>query len=134
MYKFSKGSFYPYLLKEEYLASGTWPEIGLDCPAEVMQEFTQAAPEGMCCGVGKNGEPKWVPKPPPTPAQIEAGNVMKRDALLREVDSISPVKWASFSKEEQEAWVAYRNQLVALKNSKSYPAYLTWPIKPISKE
>lgn len=63
MYKFYEGKFYPYFLKGEYEASGSWPGHGVDVSQDVFSEFTSQPPFGKRVGSGEDGYPCWVDIP-----------------------------------------------------------------------
>lgn len=130
MYKFDGKSFYPYSLKPDYEAAGSWPESGKDISDETHAEFSQQPPYGMALGKDGDGYPCWMPLPPPTPEEILVATESKRKGLIAEVDAISPVKWAGMEEADQAEWVAYRKALVAMPSQEGYPDKAIWPAKP----
>lgn len=133
MYRFNAAnlSFYPYSMKSDYEASGTWPENGVDISEFVFADFKLSEPPvGTQLGSDPNGNPCWVPIPPPTPEEILAQTEGRRKSLIAEVDSISVVAWNSMGSEDQTEWVEYRKALVALPESEGYPMGVKWPVKP----
>jgi len=130
-------AFYPYSMKPDYVAAGTWPASGVDVNNYTREDFMpQNAPNGMTLGADGRGFPTWVPIAvvPPTDAEkyAEAEDLRKR--LIAETESISPIVWASMGdpgelSKLQTAWIEYRT---ALKNLPSLPGYpnVTWPVKP----
>jgi hypothetical protein len=54
-----------------------------------------------------------------------------RDAKLSsEVDVVSPMRWNSFSDEQRDLWVQYRQDLLSVPNQEGFPFNVIWPVKP----
>jgi hypothetical protein len=53
-----------------------------------------------------------------------------RNQLLSQIDRINPVWYASLSQEQQQAVVAYRQQLLAVPQQTGFPTVIDWPAKP----
>lgn len=72
---------------------------------------------------------EWTP---PTTEQLSANARGHRDNLLSEVDSIvgNPLRWASFSSEQQTAWANYRQALLDVPQQAGFPNTINWPTKP----
>jgi len=72
---------------------------------------------------------EWTP---PTTEQLAANARGQRDNLLAELDSIvgNPLRWASFSTEQQTAWANYRQALLDVPQQDGFPNTITWPTKP----
>jgi hypothetical protein len=72
---------------------------------------------------------EWTP---PTTEELAAQARGQRDALLQEVDSIvgNPLRWASFSTEQQTAWADYRQALLDVPQQAGFPNTINWPNKP----
>jgi len=68
----------------------------------------------------------------PTTEELAAQVREQRDALLQELDSIvgNPLRWASFSTEQQTAWANYRQALLDVPQQAGFPNTITWPTKP----
>lgn len=68
IYSPSINMFYPYALKSRYVASGTWPDDGVDVSTELVIEFTTPR-SGWVRVAGSDGLPAWeeVPVPVPVP-------------------------------------------------------------------
>lgn len=55
----------------------------------------------------------------------------KRDNLLKQsVDRINPIRWESYTQEQKDAWVQYRQALLDIPQLVGYPNEIIWPIKP----
>ena len=73
---------------------------------------------------------EWTP---PTIEELAANARGQRDALLQEVDSIvgNPLRWASFSEAQQQAWADYRQALLDVPQQAGFPNTVDFPVKPI---
>ncbi|CAM4067619.1 tail fiber assembly protein [Xenorhabdus thuongxuanensis] len=70
-YKYSDNKFYPYELKNNYIKSGAWPEVGIDVDESVFAKYTATPPMGKERVVGSDGLPAWGDIPPPHPPSPE---------------------------------------------------------------
>lgn len=74
-----------------------------------------------------NGEPTYVPPPPPTEEQLEAGVRYKRNYLLQESD------WTQLPDvpyETKSAWAEYRQKLREVPDQPGFPREVVWPVAP----
>jgi hypothetical protein len=79
---------------------------------------------------GEFGEiAEWTP---PTTEELAANARGQRDNLLAELDSIvgNPLRWASFTTEQQTAWANYRQALLDVPQQADFPNTINWPTKP----
>jgi hypothetical protein len=64
----------------------------------------------------------------------EAKNVRNERSIILalEVDPVvsNPLRWASMSAEEQQAWADYRQALLDIPDQEGFPHNVTWPTKP----
>lgn len=73
---------------------------------------------------------------PPTQAELDAKLSeqlrMDRDDLLVELDFFvgNPLRWATLSTEQQNAWAVYRQALLDVPQQAGFPNDVTWPTKP----
>jgi len=84
------------------------------------------------CVEGKWGSiAEFVPYVPTT-EELAAQVRSQRDALLQELDSIvgNPLRWASFSTEQQTTWANYRQALLDVPQQAGFPNTITWHTKP----
>ena len=79
----------------------------------------------------------FAPYVPPTQEELDAqaaGQIRgQRDYLLEtEVDPIvsNPLRWADLTTEQQNAWAAYRTDLLNITDQSGFPHNVTWPTKP----
>ena len=72
---------------------------------------------------------EWTP---PTTEQLSRNIRIQRDSLLQELDSIvgNPLRWASFSTEQQTSWANYRQALLDVPQQSGFPNTINWPTKP----
>ncbi len=72
---------------------------------------------------------EWTP---PTTEQLTANARGQRDNLLSEIDNIvgNPLRWASFSETQQQAWADYRQALLDVPQQAGFPNTIDWPTKP----
>lgn len=72
---------------------------------------------------------EWTP---PTTEELAANARGHRDNLLSELDSIvsNPLRWASFTTEQQTAWANYRQALLDVPQQADFPNTINWPTKP----
>ena len=72
----------------------------------------------------------------PTQAELDAELSeqlrMERDGLLVEVDAFvgNPLRWATLSTEQQDAWAVYRQALLDVPQQAGFPNDVVWPVKP----
>ena len=73
---------------------------------------------------------------PPTQAELDAALSeqlrSERDGLLAEVDAFvgNPLRWATLSAEQQNAWAVYRQALLDVPQQSGFPNDVVWPVKP----
>jgi len=68
----------------------------------------------------------------PTTEELASQARAQRDQLLSELDSIvgNPLRWASFSSEQQTAWADYRQALLDVPQQPGFPNNIIWATKP----
>ena len=77
-----------------------------------------------------------APYVPPTQAELDAELSeqlrMDRDGLLVELDAFvgNPLRWATLSTEQQNAWAVYRQALLDVPQQAGFPNNITWPTEP----
>lgn len=56
----------------------------------------------------------------------------QRDQLLKDgPDRINPLWWSAMTPEQQQAWSAYRQDLLDITSQPSFPMEISWPTKPV---
>jgi hypothetical protein len=83
---------------------------------------------------GEAGEiADFVPAAPPTPEYLAEMARNQRDSLLRYLDTIltNPLRWASYTAEQQAVIAKYRQDLLDIPAQPSFPTEITWPTSPI---
>ncbi|MDN4239224.1 tail fiber assembly protein [Citrobacter freundii] len=125
--------FYPFAMKNDYIAAGVWPENGQDVNEDVFSEFTGQPPTGKTRVAGIDGFPAWDDIQPPTAEQIAAFAAQQKTTLLTEASAIiAPLKDAldgGYIDDEDKpgltAWQKYRYALTKVNLAKP-----VWPDKP----
>lgn len=112
----------------------------IDCEIEHPEygwiPFT-ASPED-CEEHGRELYARIVKEHPDLPAWVapeghyEAIERAKRDRLLIELDELvkNPLRWASYTEEEQASLAAYRQSLLDVPQQTGFPSEIEWPDKP----
>jgi hypothetical protein len=54
----------------------------------------------------------------------------ERTRLLRDVDQVTPVRYASLATDQQQELATYRQALLAVPQQSGFPQTVTWPVKP----
>ena len=73
---------------------------------------------------------------PPTQAELDAEIAKQiradRGVLLLELDAFvgNPLRWATLSVEQQNAWAVYRQALLDVPQQAGFPNDVVWPVKP----
>ncbi|WP_340619351.1 tail fiber assembly protein [Xenorhabdus siamensis] len=70
VYSTTTNSFYPVDFKQRYIDAGSWPDDGVEISEEEYLSFINA-PAGKRWAPGKDGYPKLVNTPPPTPEELQ---------------------------------------------------------------
>lgn len=69
LYDAKTNAFYPLALEADYVATGTWPEEGVEVDEATFAQF-QTPPKGKIRVAGDNGYPVWADIPPLTHDQL----------------------------------------------------------------
>ena len=73
---------------------------------------------------------------PPTQEELDAALAAEvradRGVLLLELDAFvgNPLRWATLSVEQQDAWALYRQALLDVPQQAGFPNDVVWPVKP----
>jgi hypothetical protein len=55
----------------------------------------------------------------------------RRDKYLAiHIDTINAVRWNTFTQEEKNLWIEYRQSLLNIPQQSEFPRSITWPTKP----
>jgi hypothetical protein len=74
---------------------------------------------------------EYMPPPAPTPEELAAQAIAKRNQLLAESDWTQlPDARSAMGAEKAAEWDAYRQALRDITNQPGYPAEIVWPVKP----
>jgi hypothetical protein len=84
------------------------------------------------CMAGKYGEIAEFKPYIPTTEELAQQVRGQRNALLQELDSIvgNPLRWASFSTEQQTELANYRQALLDVPQQTDFPDTVDFPVKP----
>ena len=131
----SRNTFYPLILKDDYVASNTWPDDGILVDDTTFQEYTAPPPDGMQRGV-LDGMPSWEEIPPLSQEQLVAQAGQQRSFLRKAADS--EITWlqdavdAGIATDEEAAllasWKNYRVLLMRVDVTKAPD--IEWPNPP----
>lgn len=137
-YLYGNNSFYPTVMQDAYMASGTWPETGVYCDEDVFSVYAGEPPSGKLRGTDAKGMPCWIDAPAATQGQLVAQAEAMRDQLISTAKQTISV-WQSelqlgiISDEDKAcltAWINYIKAVQAVDASKAPD--LTWPVAPSS--
>lgn len=135
-YFYGKNSFYPTVMQDAYMASGTWPETGVHCDEDVFSIYAGEPPSGKLRGTDAKGMPCWIDVPAPTKAELVAQAENQKQALLSEENDVT-ADWRTelalgiISDEDKASlitWMQYIKAVKAVDTSKA--PQVTWPVKP----
>jgi hypothetical protein len=71
------------------------------------------------------------PVPEPTLEEVEKDKRDLRDKYIRiYIDTINAVRWETFTQQEKDAWVEYRQALLDVPQQEGFPYDINWPSKP----
>jgi hypothetical protein len=75
----------------------------------------------------------YSPPAPPTTEYLAEMARNQRDSFLRYLDTIltNPLRWASYSEEQQTVIAKYRQDLLDITDQEGFPANIVWPQSPI---
>jgi len=135
-YSASSNAFYPDILEEDYVKSGTWPNDLVGVDGADYAAYSGAPPAGMMRGANADGTPCWVEIPPPTHEQLVEVAEQQKTALLAEATAvIAPLADAAAGgyiddadKPKLAAWQRYRYELTKVDTGTA--PVISWPVKP----
>lgn len=76
---------------------------------------------------------EFTPPPPPTDEELAMSARAHRASLLQGVDVIvsNPLRWASYSEEQQSVIAEYRQDLLDITDQEGFPTTIVWPESPL---
>ncbi|EHP6101748.1 tail fiber assembly protein [Citrobacter freundii] len=124
--------FYAAELKENFVASGTWPADAVEISAAEYDEFKSPPPSGKMLGAA-DGKPAWVDIPAPT--QEERISVAEQQKQQLRIMADSEISWRQ---DAVDAGIATEEETAALGDWKKYRVLLMrvdtvkpdWPTLP----
>jgi hypothetical protein len=107
-------------------------EIGKDVPFHATPNDTEEHGRDVFARAVANEFGVIAEWTPPTTEELSEQARWKRNALLQEIDVIvgNPLRWASFSSEQQKEWADYRQTLLDVPQQAGFPNTINWPTKP----
>ncbi|WP_196010751.1 tail fiber assembly protein [Citrobacter amalonaticus] len=124
--------FYAAELKENFVASGTWPADAVEISAAEYDEFKSPPPSGKMLGAA-DGKPAWVDIPAPTQDELTAA--AEQQKLQLRIMADSEISWRqdavdteiATDKETSELseWKKYRVLLMRVDTTAP-----VWPTQP----
>ncbi|MBI6550083.1 tail fiber assembly protein [Xenorhabdus lircayensis] len=136
-YSAKKNSFYPIVLKQNYIDSGIWPDDGIEVDEKVFSEFSgNIPPEGKVRIAGDDGLPAWGDIPPLTKEELQQQAERKKQSLLNNADTqimrLERIIKRNMATDDEinrlDSWELYSIELSRLDCSKSQ--VVNWPEKP----
>jgi hypothetical protein len=128
--------FYPLSEKERLVATGQWPEDGVDVTGEEYNNLFPVPPGKYIDTV--DGHPSWVSMPPPTQEEIVAQAVIeKQNRIDAANDYMNGKQWPGkaamgrlkdYEKAQYNAWLDYLDALEAVDTTNAPD--ITWPTPP----
>ncbi|MDE9552544.1 tail fiber assembly protein [Xenorhabdus bovienii] len=134
-YSAKTNSFYPTILKQDYISANSWPDDGMEVTEDVYHEFNRQL-EGKHRVAGDDGFPKWVDIPPPTIEKLQRQAKIQKYQLMNKAkeniellqDAIDLGMATEIDKLRFNEWRKYRvmlNRVDAL-----LPNNIQWPRVP----
>lgn len=131
----SAAGFYPIIEKERLIATGEWPDDGVDVTGEEYSALFPAPPGKFIDTL--DGRPQWVDMPPPSKEQMiavaENARSAKRSVADNEISWRQDAVDTGIATEEETAdltaWKKYRVLLMRIDTSKA--PNIEWPTPPV---
>ncbi|WP_171861994.1 tail fiber assembly protein [Citrobacter freundii] len=135
IYDAKTNAFYPLSLKDEYEASDTWPENGIEVEESIFVAFLKP-PAGKVRAPDNEGNPSWIDIPAPTPEQAIAIAEHEKQLRLTYANSVvadwrTELALGTIGDEDKDRlikWMAYIKALKAVDTSTA--PNIKWPDKP----
>lgn len=140
LYDSKSNTFYPIILKSEYVSSGLWPENGVEVSEETFTEYQTPAP-GKERIAGNDGYPAWADIPPPTKEELAHNAENERQRRIAHADAMM-LDWrtelmlgeiSDVNRTKLSAWMAYKSEVKSV-DVTTDPEHVNWPIPPASVE
>lgn len=128
--------FYDAADKEKYEAGIGWPADATPIDNTTWGKYTSVPPEGFQLGSSTDGQPTWIPVPPPTQEKLIAQAEQEKQALRSVADS--EISWRQDAVDAGMAtdgetsslteWKKYRVLLMRVDTSTAPD--IEWPTPP----
>jgi Caudovirales tail fibre assembly protein. len=138
-YSALKNTFYPEVLKDDFIAAGSWPEDAVLVDDKTYEQFGRLqAPEGKIMAAGEYGLPVWVDMKQPelTPDELIAKAEVTKASILSEATQVistleDAVDLDIATEAEEVALVAWKKYRVLVRRVKTENAPdIDWPEEP----
>lgn len=133
----SANAFFPSVMKDDYIAAGSFPEDAILVNEHVYNEFAaDDPPEGKMRGANKKGKPVWLDIPLPTPEQLIEQSELYKRMLIAEANQQTQL-WQTqlalgiITDEDRiilTKWMLYVQKVQAVDTSAAPD--IIWPEKP----
>jgi len=140
LYDSKSNTFYPLILKSEYVSSGLWPENGVEVSEETFTEYQTPAP-GKERIAGNDGYPAWADIPPLTKEELTHNAENERQRRIAHADAMM-LDWrtelmlgeiSDVNRAKLLAWMAYKSEVKSV-DVTTDPEHVNWPKPPASVE
>ncbi|BCU55310.1 tail fiber assembly protein [Enterobacter kobei] len=131
-------AFYPYSMKDSYIATGSWPDDGVDVTEDIYNEFSNQPPTGKVRITDDNGMPDWGDVPPLTHEELIQQAATKKQQLIEQAnDYMGRKQWpgkAAIGRlkgdelNQYNLWLDYLDELDAVITAD--PLEIMWPVSP----
>lgn len=136
-YNAKTNSFYPEVLKDDYLRAGTWPEDPVPVSDDDYCRLLSGCADGKIIEGDETGKPVLVDPPPETPEQYAARAAEKK----RHLAEVSEARIAVLSRairlematpEEKAELTRWERYSVQLSRVDTGAADISWPDMPMT--
>lgn len=142
-YSATQNAFFHDDLRENYQASGNWPNDLIEITDEYYQELLTGQSNGKLVAADENGNPVLIDHPEPDLENIKAQVLVERDRLsetaFRKIRVLeSKIKLNSHNPDDDDtpekrsltAWETYLIALDEIDQQPNFPYEIEWPQMP----
>ncbi|HCM9498377.1 TPA: tail fiber assembly protein [Enterobacter asburiae] len=140
LYDSKTNTFYPLILKSEYVSSHLWPENGVEVSEDTFTEYQTPEP-GKVRIAGNDGYPAWADIPPPTKEELANNAENERQRRIAHADAMM-LDWrtelmlgeiSDVNRAKLSAWMTYKSEVRSV-DVITDPEHVNWPKPPASVE